>query len=472
MPLHIGSVFIFDGAISVSELKSLIEAKLPHIPRYQQRVVFPPLNIGYPTWEWDPDFDVDRHISHARIKPGTLPQLETFAGELFSKPMDREHPLWDLTVVDGLRGGRSALIARVHHCLVDGVAGVELLSSILDASPHPAPLSSSKSFHTAAPPSSPDSLVDALSTSAFQTINRFLGVQSATLDIAEETLRDLMSGSVIQPFGLVQEAFRPLEPFPFKAPCAGPRKVSWTEFPLSEAKAIGEACGVKVNDVLLTVLGSAMRRYALLHRLVVKNRVLRLMVPVNLRRPEHNGTLGNRISLVPVNVPLDVKDEIELLRTVHKRTETLKHAHAADLVVLGGAMLATLPVPVQALLTSALSNVVPVLPFDMVCTNVPGPEAPLYLLGRKMLTYYAYVPIGDFMGVCCAMVSYHGTLYFSLTGDCACAPDVDRLRDFLAEALSELSRRSGCAPTRKLRRPSKPDVAAARAESPEIVVAK
>lgn len=137
MPLHIGSVFIFEGTTSVDQLKSLIEAKLPLIPRYRQRIVFPPLNVGYPTWEWDPDFDIDRHIRHARIRPGTLASLETLAGQIFSEVMDRNRPLWDLTVVDGLRGNRSALIARVHHCLVDGVAGVALMKVVLDNSPEP-----------------------------------------------------------------------------------------------------------------------------------------------------------------------------------------------------------------------------------------------------------------------------------------------------------------------------------------------
>jgi len=207
--------------------------------------------------------------------------------------------------------------------------------------------------------------------------------------------------------------------------------------------------------VLLLALAGAMRRYAHVHRLSVKDRVLRLMVPVNLRASDQNQGLGNRISLVPVNIPLDMSDPIELLGAIHKRTEALKHVHAADLIVLGGSMLAMLPIPIQAFLSGLLSNNVPVLPFDMVCTNVPGPQLPLYLLGRKMLTYYPYVPIGDFMGVCCAMASYNGTFYFGLTGDCACAPDLDRLRDFLEEALTELGERAGCSRKRDTRQKSR-----------------
>lgn len=197
------------------------------------------------------------------------------------------------------------------------------------------------------------------------------------------------------------------------------------------------------------------------------------MVPVNLRDPGQDQGLGNRISLVPVNVPLDIKDPAELLRNVHSRTEALKHAHAAGLVVLGGSMLAMLPVPMQALLTGTLSNAVPVLPFDMVCTNVPGPTAPLYLLRRKMLTYYIYVPIGDFMGVCCAMASYNGTMYFGLTGDSACAPDLGRLRDFLNDAFADLRAAAGMPPAHRPRRKRPPvHVKHASTSSTELVTAK
>jgi diacylglycerol O-acyltransferase len=454
MPLHIGSVHIFDGPLSVDDLRKLIETKLPLIPRYRQRVVFPPLNAGYPTWEYDPEFDLDRHIRHARIKPGTSEALEELAGRLFSEVMDRNRPLWDLTVVDGLLGRRSALIARVHHCLVDGVAGVALMNQILDDSPRSSRVHSKGGLH-APPPGATASLVDAIVSSYTNAVDRVLSVQSAALDVTHQLFGELLQGTLGRLDGSVAEIFRPVAGFPFKAPAVGPRRVKWAEFPIAEVNAIREACDVKVNDVVLMVLAGAVRRYARLHRLSVKDRVLRLMVPVNLRSPDEKQGLGNQISLVPVNVPLDVGDPIELLGIIHQRTEAMKRTHAADLVVLGGSVLAMLPVPLQAMLTGLLSNVVPVLPFDMVCTNVPGPPLPLYLLGRKMQTYYPYVPIGDFMGVCCAMASYNGALYFSLTGDCACAPDLERLRDFLREAFSEAREALGLAPARQGRSKTK-----------------
>ena len=455
MPLHIGSVFVFDGPIDLKNLKALIEAKLPLIPRYRQRVLFPPLNAGYPTWEYDPDFDIDRHIQRIRIKPGTMEELERIAGELFSKVMDRSRPLWDLTVVDGLPRKRSALIARIHHCLVDGVAGVDLMNLTLDRSREPAPAPPQRAYHPRPAPSRTESLADALVSSYSHAVGRLLSIESAALNVAESLAGELLQGSVRQTLGGAADLFRRVERFPFNAPATGPRRVAWAEFPLEEIKAIKDARGVKVNDVFVMILSGAIQRYARVLGVPLERRLLRLMVPVNLRHAGDTHT-GNKISLIQVNVPLDVADPLELLESIHQRTEVLKHAHAADLMVLGGTLLSAMPVPAQATLVGLLSNNVPVLPFHMVCTNVPGPQFPLYLLGRKMLSYYPYVPIGDFMGICCAMVSYNGGVYFGLTGDCACAPDVDRLRDFLYEACTEIREAAGIAVTARRPRGERP----------------
>src|ERR1051326_3533913 len=127
MPLHIGSVMVFDGPLSLQGCRDLISSKLPLIPRYRQRVVVPPLNIGHPTWEWDPNFDIRNHLRSVRLKRGTDAELQDFTAQILSEAMDRNKPLWDMTLVDGLKGGRGAMIGRVHHCLVDGVAGIGLL---------------------------------------------------------------------------------------------------------------------------------------------------------------------------------------------------------------------------------------------------------------------------------------------------------------------------------------------------------
>lgn len=441
MPMHIGSVLVFDGPIPMAGLKALIEDKLPLIPRYRQRLVFPPLYAGYPVWADDPAFDIDWHLRHAELKSGSMQELEGLAGQVFSEVMDRGRPLWDLTVVDGCEGGQSALIARVHHCLVDGIAGVRLMNIILDPSPKPLPSKKPRRFRPRPLPSAGELFADAMIGSGWHFMDRLLSAQSAALTVASEALDGLFPGQrpTVPAAG---DLFPHPRPYPFHAPSSGPRSLAWAEFPLDEVNRLREAHGAKLNDIVLLIVADAVRRYAQMHRIPLKNRTLRLMVPVNLRGEDRDGKLGNRISLIPVNIPLEIANPLERLRTISQRTQGLKQAHAADLMVLGGSMLAILPVPVQAMLVGLLSNVVPVLPFDMVCTNVPGPQYPLYLLGREMVANYPYVPIGDFMGVNCAITSYNGRLFFGLTGDSKCAPNLDRLRDFLYEAFADIKGRA------------------------------
>ena len=460
MPLHIGSVFILDGPIQVDDLKALITAKLPLIPRYRQRVMFTPLQAGYPTWEFDPNFDIENHIRAVRLEQSSKEALQRFAGHIFSEVMDRNRPLWDLTVVDGVEGGRSALIARVHHCLVDGVAGIALLQRVLDDRREGGPLPPKQHFHPPENTPGSDLLTDAMVSSYFQMMERMISLQSSALEIARKLFGEIASGSFLAPIPPAAEVLPPAHRFPFYAPALGPRRVSWSEFSMDEINAIRQLCGVKVNDVGILLLAGAVRRYARLHRQPLKNRLLRLMVPVDLRNGDRSW--GNKISVAPVNIPLDIADPVEFLASIHRRTEAVKRAHAADYVVLAGNLLAMLPVPMQAQMVGTLSNSVSVLPFDMVCTNVQGPREPVYLLGREVLTYYPYVPIGDFMGICCAMASYNGTFYFSLTGDCACAPDLDRMRDFLNDAFEELRDAVGLAPAP----PPVPDTAAQPAAPP------
>jgi len=453
MPLHIGSVSIFDGPIPFEACRDFIESRLPLIPRYRQRIVTPPFNLGHPTWEPDPSFDIRNHVRRVELHRGADAELRTFAGQWFSQIMDRNKPLWDMTVVDGLSGGRSVLISRVHHCLVDGVSGVGLMNIVLDpvvqahAGPNPRP------YHAPPLPGAGASLTDALATSYSELVDRLLSAQIAALNVAQALVSDQALRGVDQLLRLVPELLSPVDRLPFNQPCRGPRKVAWSEFSIPEVSAIRKACGGTLNDVMLCVVTSAVRDYAELHGAPLENRSLRLMVPVNLRRDANgNGSgLGNQVSMLPVSVPLDIRDPAKLLDTIRQRTEALKKAHVADLIHLLATWVGTTPAPLQALL-GPLAAVLPVPPFNMVCTNVPGPQEPLYLLGRKMLTYYPYVPIGNEMGLGCAIQSYNQKLYLGFTGDSAAAPDVARLKRFLDGAFSNLLRAAGVQPARPRRR--------------------
>jgi len=228
----------------------------------------------------------------------------------------------------------------------------------------------------------------------------------------------------------------------------GPQKIAWADISLEEVKAVRETCGASVNDVILALVTATIRRYQELHGDRVKGRLLRMMVPVSLRGSDSSGELGNRISLVPVTVPLDIRNPRKLLAAVHKRMEFLKRSHAAELVGLTGGLIGMFPTVMQAFAGQVLSQL-PITIFNLVCTNVPGPQYPLYLLGHKMLRWYPYVPVGGEMAVNCAILSYDGTVYFGFSGDVHAAPDLRRLETFLKLSFEELREAAGVKPPGK-----------------------
>ena len=250
---------------------------------------------------------------------------------------------------------------------------------------------------------------------------------------------------------LLPELIAPTERLCFNVLYRGPQKFACTEIPLAEVKAIKETCGTSVNDVILALVTATIRRYVELHGDNVKGRLFRMMIPVNLRGNESPGELGNRISLVPVTIPLDIRKPRKLLAAVRQRTEFLKRAHAAELVSLAGGLIGLLPNSAQAM-GGQILNRLQFTPFNMVCTNVPGPQVPLYLLGHKMLHCYPYVPIGGEMALNCAILTYNGTAYFGFSGDVHAVPDLRRLETLLQLSYRELRDAAGVKPARKAKK--------------------
>jgi diacylglycerol O-acyltransferase / wax synthase len=439
MPLNVASVCVFEGAVSFPDCVQFVESKLPLIPRYLKRVVPEPLGIGLPSWEYDPEFDLDRHVREVTLKHGTDTELKAVAARLFSQVMDRQHPLWDMTLVHGLKGNRTGLIIRLHHCLADGIAGVGVINVLLDSRPE-APRLPRKRLRLRVPSSARNplnSLAGSLVDSYSEFVKRILSAWADLLNIAERTAANGDNFAADEFTRLLPEITASTERLPFNVIYRGPQKFGWAKIPLKGVKAIRKTCGTSVNDVLLALVTATIRRYAGLHRERVKGRLLRMMVPVNLRGNESASELGNRISLVPVTVPLDIRDPRKLLAAVHRRMEFLKRAHAAELVSLAGGLIGILPSAVQAFAGPVMSQL-PITPFNMVCTNVPGPQNPLYLLGHKMLRWYPYVPVGGEMAVNCAILSYDGTVYFGFSGDVHAAPDLRRLEQFVKVSFVEL----------------------------------
>ncbi len=451
-PLNIAGVSEFEGVISLEECIEFVESKLPLIPRYTQRVVAPPFNVGLPVWESDPVFDIRNHIRLVTFKQGSDADLKALAGKLVSARMNREHPLWDFTLVHGLKGNRSAIIARLHHCLADGIAGVGIMNVLMDTSPHVTKVKRVKAEAKSSPNRDPGAiLLDRLFKSYLSVLQGALTAHSEVMNIAQGLFAGAGSGMLADMIQLVPELGTPAERLPFNQVCHGPQEVAWADISMADIKAIRQLCGGTVNDVILTVATSAFRRYSEMRGAQLEGKQLRVIVPVNVRGGGDVGELGNRITFLPIDLPLDLRDPRKLLAKVSQRMTFLRGAGVAEFVGLAGSLIAKIPLPVQALLAPVASQL-PLSVCNTICTNVPGPQVPLYFVGHKMLRWYPYVPIGGEMGINVAILTYNGTAYFGFSGDTHAAPGLEHLEKFVAASFDDLKKAAGV----KTTRPAKP----------------
>ncbi|HUK17977.1 MAG TPA: wax ester/triacylglycerol synthase family O-acyltransferase [Bryobacteraceae bacterium] len=455
IPLHIAGICVFESTIPFAEFVAAIDRKLNLLPRYRQVVADPAFHLGYPTWEDDPAFDIRRHIFHVTVEPpGGQAELEALASRILSQVMDRGKPLWDIHVIDGLAEGRGAILARVHHALADGIAGASLMKIILDSDPAPGKPGKKPRFRPR-PAAANGSLADTLASAVRSSLESMIAAEAVLMDFGQ-SLFDARTQEALQKLlALLPEFAAASERFPFNKPCSGERKFCWTEFPLDDICNIRTNAGGTANDVVLAVITRAVARYIELHGERVKGRFLRVVCPVSMRHGDGGESLGNQISFLPVALPLDVKNPVEMLRAVATRTEIMKNARVAHLVALMGTWLGAAPPPLQALFWGTVPQVPLPLPlFNMICTNIPGSKVPLYALGRKMIAFYPHVPTGYELGVNCAVQSYDGRVFCGLTADARVVPDAGRLRDFIQKAFLDLRRAAGVRPPRRKSKPA------------------
>ena len=437
-PLNIASTCEFEGKISLQACAKFVQSKLKLIPRYKQRAVFPSFNLSLPTWEPDPNFDIRNHVREVVLKQGTDSDLKAEAAKVISSHLDRNHPLWDLTLVRGLKGNRTGAIVRIHHCMADGVSGVGIMNVLLDASPTPQKPAPKKAHpQPVRPTDSIAMLLDQL-LRGYQSFARgALTAQTEVLNVAREVLAGATQGRTDEIIHLVPELVSVAERFSFNQICRGPQQIAWGEIPMADIKAIRENCGGTVNDVVLTVITSTVRRYAEEHGVNVRGRELRLIVPINVRGNGDVSELGNRITFLPVNVPLDVRDPRALLTHISQRIVFLRSVGVPEIVGVFGMLVSKVPLPVQAVMVPLLTQL-PLSLANMICTNVPGPQVPLYLLGHKLLRCYPYVPIGGLLGINVAILSYDGVAYVGFGGDVFAVPDIERFEEMLRTSFAEL----------------------------------
>lgn len=437
-PMHIGSTSIFEGKLTHRDLVKHIDARLHLIPRYLQKVVPDPFNLAHPTWETVEDFDIKKHIFKVKQKKAlNQKDLVKIAGELLTEVMDRRKPLWELYVVENIEGGRSAMIAKVHHCMVDGISGVDLMKILFDISPEATPPPKPKVTKEEKPKKDVAQMFfDSLFGAMQETSARLMEMQGGLLYMASNLTNPQNFEALPNLSQVLPAVTTPPPILPFNGKCSGTRRLAWSEFSFAEARIIRNVLGGTVNDVVLTLLSESVARYVKFHNQSTADKIVRFMVPVSLRQKEQRGALGNIISILPVEIPLDIKDLPTRFQYVHQKTDLMKSAKLAEGLLTIGALYTMMPAPLQSLV-GALAEL-PFPPFNMVATNVPGPQVPIYLAGKKMLVQYPYVPIGYGLGLGCAILSYNQTLHFGLSSDAQAMGDVEKFKEILDEVFEDL----------------------------------
>jgi diacylglycerol O-acyltransferase / wax synthase len=448
-PMHIGGVSIFEGPPPrFEDLRAMVAGKLDLVPRYRQKVRFVPLAAGTPAWIDDPHFSLDYHLRHTAIPaPGSEQQLRQMAARVFSQQLDRNKPLWELWVVEGLGDGRWALLSKVHHCMVDGVAATDLMSVMFSDTTAAGPVAR---WSAQPEPSGLQVLVEAIErlvspAGQLDTVRRALAAPRETLRSFTELARAAVAAS---------PSMRPVAASSLTGPIGPHRRWSWADVSLADVKAIRSAFGGTVNDVVLTLITNGFRR--LLESRsedVAGDQVVRTMVPVSVRRRGERGVYNNRVSAVFAGLPVGLSDPLERLERIRTEMDGIKESKQA----VAGDVLTSLSgfaPPLLLALGSRLVTLSPRLNMHTATTNVPGPQQPVQTLGRRMLASYPFVPVVGSIRVVVAIFSYDGGLYFGVTGDYDGAPDIDVLTDGISQGLNDLLLLAS-PPKRVARRPAR-----------------
>jgi diacylglycerol O-acyltransferase / wax synthase len=418
-PMHIGGVSIFEGPPPpFEELRAMVEGKLDLTPRYRQKVRFVPLGMSEPVWVDDPHFNIDYHLRHSAVPaPGTETQLRATAARVFSQHLDRSKPLWEIWMVEGLDEDRWALLSKVHHCMVDGVAATDMMSLMFGERPE---ATNGEVWHPDPEPTG----IDLIAYSARHRVRDPAAQVRFALRAPNEVLRAV--GGAARALAASAPAMRP-GTSSLTGPIGPHRVWSWAKVPLTSVKEVRSALGGTVNDVVLTLITNGYRE--LLQgrgEPISSTTVIRTMVPVSVRKPGESGIYNNRVSAVFARLPVGIENPIERLHDIRSQMDGIKSSKQA---VAGDALaqLSGFAPPMLLALGSRLATRSARLNMDTATTNVPGPQLPLHTLDRRLLASYPYVPIVGSIRIVVAIFSYDGQLYFGVTGDRDHAPDVDIL---------------------------------------------
>ncbi len=436
-PMHIGNVSVFEGpAPTYGELVRAVLSNLPLVPRYRQRVRFVPMELGRPVWVDDRHFQILYHVRRTAIpRPGAAEELRNLAGRVFAQNLDRGKPLWELWMVEGLENDSWALISKVHHCMVDGMAGTDLLTVLLDRHRQPPP-AGVPDWQPAEEPSDLHLLADTFADAILNPVNRIRGlpiVARATMasGLGMDNLTDL--------WNFVSSFARWATPAAgsLNGPIGPHRRWSWAASTLEEVRDIRSALGGTVNDVVLAAITRGFRDLLMARGEQVDGRVVRTLVPVSVRRESERGIYNNRVSGLFPGLPVGIEDPVERLNSVREQMESFKRSGQA---VAGDALtrLSGYAPPMLLSVSARLATRFEQRLVQTVTTNVPGPRFPLYAAGRQLLYSYPYVPIAGTVRIGIAIFSYLGHLNFGVTGDYDSVPDIDVLTRGIESGVAEL----------------------------------
>lgn len=444
MPMHLGGVYIFEQppgkSFDFEGFKKMLRQRL-HLSRiFRERLIELPLNLGHPYWVEDPDFDLEYHLTRIGLPgDGSMAELMELAATIFSRPLDRSHPLWQMLIVEGLNApevappGSFAMIYKVHHCAIDGASGAEIMSALLDFSPNPRQVNAPEKAWK--PERIPTSM---------ELIARSYGARLGSPLKIFNYLRNNLGGMVDTAAEVLKNKLQP-PPFPFTAPhtpfnteVSYHRIFRTTGMELKRIKAIKNAAGTTVNDTMLAICAGGLRKY-LLEKEALPEKPLIAMAPISVRSKDEKGRMGNKVSAMLVDLATNEADPLLRLQLIHD------HASAAKQVSKGLApenLLDFVPAELAALSAQLYTRMhipdrtKPV--FNLVITNVPGPPMPLYMAGAKLLHHFAMAPLLDGLGLLLVIFSYAGKISLGAISCREIMPDLDQLMDYVQEALDEL----------------------------------
>jgi diacylglycerol O-acyltransferase / wax synthase len=434
--MHIGGVCIFEGPPpGYDEFLEHVEARLHLVPRYRQKLAWPPLQSGKPVWVDDPRLNIEYHVRHSSLPaPGDDEQLALLIGRIFSQRLDRSKPLWEMWLVQGLEGNRFALISKTHHALVDGISGVDLATVLFDANPVPVGLTPPvRPWEPQPEPSEVQLLAKAVENVAKTPVRlgRRLVRTARHPRQAAAHASELAQGVGEIGWNLMN----PAPKVPLNADIGPHRRYRWVHRSLADFKLVKDAFGGTVNDVVLAVAAGSLRRWLRGRGIRTQGLELRALVPVSLRTEEERGMLGNRLAVFRAPLPVYAEDPVERLRLVREEMSKVKQSKQ----VMGAEALVALNdfAPPTVLAQASRLNFSTRL-FNMIVTNVPGPQFPLYVLGRELETVVPVAFLPEQHALALANFSYNGKMSFGLLGDFDAMEDIDVIQTGLIESLEEL----------------------------------